>query len=118
MINIELPVREAEIERGIPVANPPLRQRCVYQYVRYGAHPDRTRPLSAFVPVFICAYYRNLQKVREKEIGVTAGGKEEMRISVVLAVRADGGKLPPLLIFKGKPTVKGKAPSVNSIERE
>ncbi|CAB1109976.1 unnamed protein product [Ectocarpus sp. CCAP 1310/34] len=29
-----------------------------------------------------------------------------------------GGKLPPLLIFKGKPTAPGKPPAANSVERE
>ena len=59
-----------------------------------------------------------MQRVGQKEIGVKTGGKEKLRITAVLAVRADGSKLPPLLISKGKPTVKGKAPAPNSIERE
>lgn len=41
-----------------------------------------------------------------------------MRITSVLTVFADGSKLPPLLIFKGQPTPKGKSPAANSIERE
>lgn len=41
-----------------------------------------------------------------------------MRITTVLTVFADGSKLAPLLIFKGQPSPKGKAPAANSIERE
>ncbi|CAB1110883.1 unnamed protein product [Ectocarpus sp. CCAP 1310/34] len=54
----------------------------------------------------------------DKEIAVKTGGKEEMRITSVLTVFADGSKLPPLLIVKGQPTPKGKSPAANSIERE
>ena len=54
----------------------------------------------------------------EKEIAVRTGGKEKLRITSVLTVFADGSKLPPLLIFKGQPTPKGKSPAANSIERE
>lgn len=36
----------------------------------------------------------------------------------MLTVAADGCKLPPLKIFKGKPIEAGKMPTANSIERE
>lgn len=58
------------------------------------------------------------QHVGQKEIGVKTGGKEKTRITAVLAVDANGGKLPALLIFKGKPTPPGKTPAAQSIERE
>ena len=55
-----------------------------------------------------------MQKVGQKGIGVKTGGTEKLRITAVLAVGADGRELPPLLIFNGKPTVKGKVPRANS----
>lgn len=58
------------------------------------------------------------QETGDKEISVKTGGKEKTRITAVLAVCADGTKLPPCLIFKGKPTPPGKTPAANSIERE
>ncbi|CAB1121158.1 unnamed protein product [Ectocarpus sp. CCAP 1310/34] len=54
----------------------------------------------------------------EKEIAVKAGGKEKMRITSVQTVFAERSKLPPLLIFKGQPTPKGKSPAADSIERD
>lgn len=59
-----------------------------------------------------------MQNTGQKEIGVKTGGKEKTRITAELAVCADGSKLPPCLIFKGKPTPSGKSPAPNSIERE
>ncbi|CAB1099205.1 unnamed protein product [Ectocarpus sp. CCAP 1310/34] len=59
-----------------------------------------------------------VNRTGDKEVGVKTGGKEKMRITSVLTVFADGSKLPPLVIFKGQPTPKGKAPAANSIERE
>ena len=52
-------------------------------------------------------YYENLynttiSKIGEKSVTVRNFGKEKMRISAVLCVLADGSKLPPLLIFRGK----------------
>ena len=52
-------------------------------------------------------YYENLydttvSKIGEKSITVRNFGKEKLRISAVLCVLADGSKLPPLLIFRGK----------------
>lgn len=69
--------------------------------------------LFVFVPVTSI-----LQEIGEKEIDVKAGSKRKLRTTAVLAVRADAGKLTPLLIFKYKPTVKGKAPPANGIERK
>ncbi|CAB1101701.1 unnamed protein product [Ectocarpus sp. CCAP 1310/34] len=59
-----------------------------------------------------------VNRTGDKEVGVKTVGKEKMRITSVLTVFADGSKLPPLVIFKGQPTPKGKAPAANSIERE
>lgn len=52
-------------------------------------------------------YYENLyettiSKIGEKSVTVRNFGKEKLRISAVLCVLADGSKLPPLLIFRGK----------------
>ena len=52
-------------------------------------------------------YYENIYpttiaKIGEKNVNVRTFGKDKMRISVVLTILADGSKLPPLLIFKGK----------------
>lgn len=41
-----------------------------------------------------------------------------MRITFVLTMFANGSKLPPLLVFKGQSTPKGKPRAVNSVERE
>ena len=52
-------------------------------------------------------YYENIYpttiaKIGEKNVNIRTFGKDKMRISVVLTILADGSKLPPLLIFKGK----------------
>ena len=70
------------------------------------------------LPSLFPALYGTPQNTGESEVAVKAGGKEKMRITSVLTVFADGSKLPPLLIFKGQPTPKGKPPAANSIERE
>ena len=41
-----------------------------------------------------------------------------MRITAVLAVDTNGGKLPSLLLFKGKPTPLAKTPAAQSVEKE
>lgn len=65
-----------------------------------------------------CSCFSTSQGVGQKEVGVKTGGKEKTRITAVLAVGADGSKLPACLIFKGKPTAAGKTPAANSIERK
>ena len=124
MINIlqkkhtQFPVRNTSIgiEKSVLVAHPQLWRLFFYRYVRCGAYPDRTRPLPylvsplGFVPIPVI-----LQKIEEKETGVTAGGKEKLHTTAVPAVRTGGGELPPLFTFKGK--AKGKEPSSNSIDR-
>lgn len=58
------------------------------------------------------------QNVGQK-VGVKAAWRgERAHITVVLAADASGGKLPAMIIFKGKPTPPGETPASNSIERE
>lgn len=53
-----------------------------------------------------------------KAVGIKTGGKEKEFITIVLTVRADGGKLMPLVVLKGNPTELDKAPAPNSTKRE
>ncbi|CAB1114454.1 unnamed protein product [Ectocarpus sp. CCAP 1310/34] len=63
-------------------------------------------------------YFCRSQHTGHKAVAIKTGGKEKLRITAVLAANMKGGKLPPLLIFKGKPTAPGKPPAANSVERE
>ena len=47
-------------------------------------------------------YNTTVQKIGEKSVKVRTFGKDKVRISAVLAILANGFKLPPLLIFRGK----------------
>ena len=52
-------------------------------------------------------YYENIYpttitKIGERNVKVRTFGKDKLRISDILTVLADGSKLQPLLIFKGK----------------
>lgn len=52
-------------------------------------------------------YYQNIYPttiahIGEKSVDIRSFGKDKMRITVVLTILADGTKLPPLLIFRGK----------------
>ena len=62
--------------------------------------------------------YRSPQGDRQEEVAVKAGNKKKARITSVLTVFANSGKLPPLLVFICQPTPKGWTPAANSIERE
>lgn len=46
--------------------------------------------------------------MRQKEVGGKTGGNEKERVPAVLTVDADGGKLPSLIIFEGRPTAAGE----------
>lgn len=45
---------------------------------------------------------RTITKKGEKTVRIRTGGKEKDRVTVVLAITADGSLLPPVVIFKGK----------------
>lgn len=55
-----------------------------------------------------CAnYYENIYpttiaKIGERNVKVRSFGKDKLRITAILTVLADGSKLQPLLIFRGK----------------
>ena len=43
-----------------------------------------------------------VEKIGEKSVNVTTFGSERSRISLILSICANGQKLPPLVVFKGK----------------
>ena len=51
-----------------------------------------------------------IEKIGSRQVSIKTLGQEKTRVSLVLAILADGNKLPPLLIFKAKPnkTVENK----------
>jgi hypothetical protein len=57
------------------------------------------------VPVWFDALPQKvLDKIGVKRAFVKTNGRTRLRFTVVLAIRADGGKLPPLIIFAGEET--------------
>lgn len=45
-----------------------------------------------------------INKINNKTIKVKTFGSDKERISVLLGILADGHKLPPLIVFQGKPS--------------
>ena len=71
------------------------RRRCNYQLACIG-NMDET-------PVYMDMLPRNtVNKKGEKQVIMKSTGHEKSRYTVVLAVMADGTKLPPMIIFKRK----------------
>ena len=55
-------------------------------------------------PIFFEMYNNyTVSKIGEKTVKVKNFGYEKDRISVVLCITSNGKKLPPLIVFKGKP---------------
>ena len=71
------------------------RRRCNYKLACIG-NMDET-------PVYMDMLPRNtVNKKGEKQVIIKSTGHEKSRYTVVLAVMADGTKLPPMIIFKRK----------------
>ena len=45
---------------------------------------------------------KTVAKIGEKEISVKTFNMDQLRLLVVLCIIANGGKLPPIIVFKGK----------------
>ena len=54
---------------------------------------------------------RTVNKRGDKTVMIKTTGYEKTHFTVVLTCMADGGKLPPMVIFKRKTTHKDKFPS-------
>lgn len=82
-----------------------LRQRGTHQYMFSQIGNADETPLYFEMP-------RNttVNKVGERSVLVKTTGAEKMRCTVMLAITADGRKLPPYVIFKRKTLPKGPLP--------
>ena len=49
---------------------------------------------------------KTIEKIGEKEISVRTFNMDQKRFSVALCILANGGKLPPMIVFKGIPNAK------------
>jgi hypothetical protein len=54
--------------------------------------------------IFLNLVYNNtINKAGDKNILIKTNGQEKMRITVILGISEIGTKLPPYIIFKGRP---------------
>jgi len=60
-------------------------------------------------PVYLDMVGNHTMEVKgAKEVNLKTTGAEKQRVTVVLACSMDGGKLPPMVIFKGVSTGRGR----------
>ena len=45
---------------------------------------------------------KTITKIGLKEVNINTRGKERVHVTAILWIIADGAKLPPMLVFKGK----------------
>jgi hypothetical protein len=55
----------------------------------------------------------SIEKQGVRSVTIKTTGAEKQRYTVMLAVTADAGKLPPYVIFKRKTPPKEKFPTIN-----
>ena len=77
-----------------------LRQRHQYWLSQIGAMDE--------TPVWLDMVGDDtIEHIRAKSIPVKSTGNEKARVTVVLAAKANGQKLPPMIVFKGKRMDRG-----------
>ena len=55
-------------------------------------------------PVFFEMYQnKTIAKIVAKKVNIKSFGCDKLRISIILTILANGDKLAPLIVFKGKP---------------
>ena len=64
--------------------------------------PDKSNIFNMDETPFILKQSQRLLKIETKSVNVKAHGGEHLRITVMFAIGANGIKLSPLVVFKGK----------------